>query len=162
MRWPRQNARAVDTSSHREAKIKHAAQADSAEILSSERRVSDWLEVDDIQYHKHIKQTPSLRASYQCGLDTFSEWICFEHRGYARAKAEQWWRVLAGSRIPCTVDEALDRQDEIAWPTHIRVAPEGKFWRIVGRRIDGVDYDVNLRVTGARSPSLKSKTWYRY
>jgi hypothetical protein len=39
----------------------------------------------------------------------------------------------------------LDRQDELPWPTHIRVAPEGKYWKIIARRIDGIDYDVNLR-----------------
>ena len=34
----------------------------------------------------------------------------------------------------------------MAWRTpHIRVEPEGRFWRIVARRIDGVDYDVNIR-----------------
>jgi hypothetical protein len=33
----------------------------------------------------------------------------------------------------------------IAWPTHIRVAPDGKYWRIIARRIDGIEYDVNLR-----------------
>ena len=43
--------------------------------------------------------------------------------------------------MPHTVEEALEREDEIAWPTHIRVEPEGRFWRIVARRIDGVDYD---------------------
>ena len=79
------------------AKIKHAAQADSAEILSNGRTPSDWLEVEDVEFRKHIKETPSLRVSYQCGIDTFSEWICLEHRGFARTKAEVWWRALAGT-----------------------------------------------------------------
>jgi DNA repair protein RadD len=126
-------------------KASHDARADSVEILSSRRAPSDWLEVDDVEYHKHIKETPSLKASYQCGADTFSEWICFEHQGYARAKAEQWWRALVDFDIPRTVNQALDRQDEVPWPTHIRVTPDGKYWKIIGRRIDGVDYDVNLR-----------------
>jgi DNA repair protein RadD len=126
-------------------KIKHAAQADSAEVLSSERRVSDWLAVEDVEFRKHIKETPSLRVSYQCGIDTFSEWICLEHQGLARTKAEVWWRALAGTGVPHTVNEALARDDEIAWPSHIRVAPDGKYWRIIGRRIDGVEYDVDLR-----------------
>jgi DNA repair protein RadD len=123
----------------------HDTRADNVEILSSRRALSDWLEVDDVEYHKHIKETPSLKVSYQCGVDTFNEWICFEHQGYARAKAEQWWRTLVNSDVPCSVSTALDRQDEIPWPTHIRVAPDGKYWKIIGRRVDGVDYDVNLR-----------------
>ena len=144
------------------AKIKHAAQADSAEILSNGRAPSDWLEVEDVEYRKHIKETPSLRVSYQCGYDTFSEWICLEHKGYARAKAEQWWRVLAGTGIPGTVDEALSRQDELAWPSHIRVAPDGKYWRIVGRRIDGIDYDVNLRPDWRSQPKPEITDEVRY
>ena len=139
------------------AKIKHAAQADSAEILSNGRAptttISDWLEVEDVEFRKHIKETPSLRVSYQCGIDTFSEWICLEHRGFPRAKAEQWWRALAPSTaVPHTVNEALDRQDELAWPSHIRVAPDGKYWRIVGRRIYGVDYDANMKVDWRSQP----------
>jgi hypothetical protein len=47
--------------------------------------------------------------------------------------------------VPCTVDEALQRQDELAEVTHIRVAPEGdRYWRIIGYRIDGENYDANL------------------
>ena len=126
-------------------KATHDAHADSVEIFSNRRSPSDWLEVDDVEYYKHIKETPSLKASYQCGADIFSEWICFEHQGYARAKAEQWWRALVDFDVPRTVNQALDRQDEIPWPTHIRVTPDGKYWKIIGRRIDGVDYDVNLR-----------------
>jgi DNA repair protein RadD len=134
-------------------KIKHAAQADNVEILSNGRAPSDWLEVEDVEFHRHIKETPSLRVSYQCGIDTFSEWICLEHGGYARAKAEVWWRVLAPSTsVPRTVNEALDRQDELAWPSHIRVAPDGKYWRIVGRRIYGVDYDANMKVDWRSQP----------
>ena len=89
--------------------------------------------------------TPSLKVSYQCGIETYSKWVCLEHQGVRHGKAEVWWRALAGTGVPHTVNEALDRQDEVLWPSHIRVAPDGKYWRIVGRRIDGVDYDVNLR-----------------
>lgn len=43
--------------------IKHEARADTVEILSSQRQRSDWLEVDDVQYVLHAKDTPSLRSS---------------------------------------------------------------------------------------------------
>jgi DNA repair protein RadD len=136
----------------RKARITHEVRADTAEILSSGRMRSDWIEVDDVQFYKHIKETPSLKAAYQCGLDTFSEWVCLEHQGFPRLKAEAWWRVLADAPVPDTIEEALARQDEIAWPSHIRVEPDGRFWRIVARRIDGVDYDVNLRVDWRSQP----------
>jgi DNA repair protein RadD len=136
----------------RKAKSLHATKADTAKILSSERTLCDWLAVEDVAFYKHIKETPSLKASYQCGFNVFYEWICLEHQGFARQKAETWWRVLAGTPIPQTIEEALEREDEIAWPSHIRVEPDGRFWRIVARRIDGIDYDMNLRVDWRSQP----------
>jgi DNA repair protein RadD len=139
----------------RKARVTHDVRADIADILSSARTRFDWIEVEDVEFRKHIKQTPSLRVSYQCGYMTFSEWICLEHQGFSRLKAEAWWHALADAPVPLTVEEALQREDEIAWPSHIRVEPDGKYWRIVGRRIDGVDYDVNLRVDWRSRPKLE-------
>jgi DNA repair protein RadD len=136
----------------RRTNITHEAKADTAEILSSGPARSDWFGVEDVSFFKHMKVTPSLKAAYQCGIDTFYEWACLEHQGLARLKAETWWRVLAGTAVPLTIEEALEREDEIAWPSHIRVEPDGRFWRIVARRIDGVDYDVNLRVDWRSQP----------
>ena len=128
---------------------KHAAYADRVAILSPPRTVSDWLEVEDIEYRFHHKETPSLRVTFQCGVQSFTKWVCLQHRGYPRTLAEQFWQVLSGGTpVPGTVDEALQRQDELAWVTHIRVAPEGeKYWRIIGYRIDGESYDGNLHRT---------------
>jgi hypothetical protein len=104
------------------------------------------LEVEDIEYRYHHKETPSLRVTFQCGVQSYAKWVCLQHRGYPRSLAEQFWRVLSGGTpVPCTVDEALQRQDELAEVTHIRVAPEGdRYWRIIGYRIDGENYDANL------------------
>jgi hypothetical protein len=32
-----------------------------------------------------------------------SEWICFEHTGFARTKAEQWWKLRSTEPPPATV-----------------------------------------------------------
>ena len=130
----------------RETKPKHAAYADTAAILSPPRVVSDWLEVEDIQYRFHNKETPSLRVTFQCGLQDFHKWVCLQHSGYARTQAERFWRILSGgTSVPRTVDEALERQDELAWVSHIRVAPRGeRYWDIIGYRIDDANYDGNL------------------
>jgi len=125
---------------------KHASYADRVAILSPRRIVSDWLEVEDIEYRFHHKETPSLRVTFQCEVQSFSKWVCLQHTGYARTLAEQFWRVLSGGTpVPRTVDEALERQDELGWVTHIRVTPEGdRYWRIIGYRIAGENYDGNL------------------
>ena len=131
----------------RNEKPKHAAYADTASILSLPRFLSDWLEVEDIEYCYHHKEIPSLRVTFQCGLQNFAKWVCLQHTGYARAQAERFWQALSGSTpVPRTIDEALQRQDELAGVTHIRVAPDGdRYWRIIGYRIGGENYDGNLR-----------------
>src|SRR5215831_13284748 len=117
--------------------VKHDARADTAEILSSQRKRSDWLEVDDVTCFYHHKDTPSLRVSYQGGIETFNKWICLQHAGWARALAEKWWRQMTGGeRPPDSVDEALARQDELLPVTHIQVAPSGKYWEIVAYRVE--------------------------
>jgi DNA repair protein RadD len=117
--------------------VKHDARADTAEILSSARKRSDWLEVDGVACFYHHKDTPSLRVSYQCGIETFNKWICLQHFGWARIFAEKWWRQMTGGeRPPDTVNEALARQDELLPVTHIQVAPSGKYWEIVAYRVE--------------------------
>lgn len=50
--------------------------------------------VTDVRYsiHKKPGSPDSLRVDYWSGLrKVASEWVCFEHDGWARAKAEAWW-----------------------------------------------------------------------
>jgi DNA repair protein RadD len=86
-------------------------------------------------------------VTFQCRVQNFAKWVCLQHTGYARAQAERFWQSLSGGTpVPRTVDDALQRQDELAWVTHIRVALDSdKYWRIIGYRIDGENYDGNLR-----------------
>jgi len=92
---------------------KHEALATSAGILSDQVSRSEF-EVAEVSYHVHYKRgdpsaAPSMRVDYRSGFaSTFSEWICLEHTGYARQKAEQWWRRRSNEPIPDTVDEAVD------------------------------------------------------
>ena len=71
---------------------------------------------------------------------------------FCSQKAEVWWRALAGTGVPHTSTRHLEREDEIAWPSHIRVAPDGKYLADCRRRIDGVDYDINLRADWRSQP----------
>jgi DNA repair protein RadD len=101
-----------------------------------------WLAVTGIEFARHEKRgepnkPPTLRVDYACGFVHHSEWVCFEHEGVARAKAEKWWRDMRGRRpAPASVDEALSRcQDgETAAPSDIVVKQDGKFTRVVSRR----------------------------
>lgn len=124
---------------------KHDATASSEGILSGQ--TSRWDEqVTDVSYHVHYKRDdpeapPTMRVEYQCGFNRwFREWVCFEHTGYARQKAEAWWRARSREAVPATVDEAVDlaTTGAIASTTQITVEKKAgeKFERIVGHALD--------------------------
>ena len=49
----------------------------------------------------------TLRVEYRIGFHQYqSEWICFEHTGWARQKAESWWRTRSNAPVPRTAAEA--------------------------------------------------------
>ncbi|MCC6906699.1 MAG: hypothetical protein IT430_02045, partial [Phycisphaerales bacterium] len=119
----------------------HDAEATSEGILSDQVTHSVY-EVTDVWYEVHHKRgdpdaPPTMRVYYQCGFaTTFSEWICFEHSGYPRRKAESWWVERSNEPVPDTVDEAVDlaRCGTLA-PTlsiTIRRKPGSRYDEVVG------------------------------
>lgn len=120
-------------------KPKHEAHAESqVGILSTESVPPQQVPVVDWQFHRHEKlgSPDSVRVAYLAGLNTFYEWLAFEHAGYAQQKAMQWW-VRHGGLLPTpkTVSEALERLNagEANMPATISVKPRGKFFDIVNR-----------------------------
>ena len=91
---------------------KHEAQASTEGILSGQTTRDDYT-VSETTYHIHFKRgdpsaPPTMRVEYRSGFNTyFREWVCFEHEGYARDKAEQWWRMRSHDLTPETVEEAV-------------------------------------------------------
>ncbi|GAA4443224.1 DEAD/DEAH box helicase [Novipirellula rosea] len=95
----------------------HDAEASEAGVLSGE--VTDIEhDVQDIIYRIHRKRDADedaprcLRVDYMIGLDHWqSEFICIEHSGYARRKAEAWWRDRCLDPCPTSAEVALDIAD---------------------------------------------------
>lgn len=128
-----------------EPKLKPSA---ATNALLSTQLGAEWIEVADVTYVRHQKPggRPSLRVDYRCGLVIHSEWICFEHTGFARQKAVAWWqrRALA-LPVPGTVDEALALAASLPKPTRIRVRPNGRFTDILAH-----DLSCSASSAGAR------------
>jgi DNA repair protein RadD len=87
-------------------------------------------------HQKAGKPTPVLKVSYKTPNKIISEYVCFEHSGYARDKAVVWWnKMISGESLrkspPKTVDEAMFRQLEVNQPDLIKVDYSGKFPNIV-------------------------------
>jgi len=83
--------------------VKIAPTAATLPVLSP--KAPQWVAVSNVSYSRHDKRGgwPSLKVTYSCGLTTYQEWICFEHQGYARRKAEDWWRIAKSrSTINCS------------------------------------------------------------
>jgi DNA repair protein RadD len=92
----------------------HDAKASEAGILSGQVTTTKY-QVDDVYYAMHSKRDAeegaprTLRVDYRVGWHDFkSEWVCFEHEGYARQKAIAWWRKRSDDPVPDTVDRALE------------------------------------------------------
>jgi DNA repair protein RadD len=92
---------------------RHDANASNAGILSGDVTDAEY-EILDINYSVHKKRDAaedaprSMRVDYRLGLDQWqSEWICFEHTGYARQKAAMWWQGRSPVPIPDTASEAV-------------------------------------------------------
>lgn len=86
---------------------------------------------------RHVKQgsPDSLRVTYSAGLMSYPEWVCLEHSGPMRFRAEQWWKRHGGAMpAPACVGDALERWAELSPPTHVQVRKNGKWFDLVGRR----------------------------
>lgn len=93
---------------------KHETKADAAAPLSGPP-IEERVAVTGVTYGSHLKRGAladaprTLRVSYELGMATVSEWVCFEHPpgGFARRKAEQWWSKRSPTPPPATVADAL-------------------------------------------------------
>lgn len=91
---------------------KHGTTPTDAGILSGEIKTTQH-DVENVYYTVHVKRGQpdaprSMRVDYQIGVGEFkSEWICFEHEGFARQKACAWWTKRSPDKIPSNVEEAV-------------------------------------------------------
>lgn len=102
------------------------------------------------EHHKEGKPT-SMRVDYDCGFRRWvSEWVCFEHAGFARKKAEQWWRERGGKEpIPETVDQARVRIEfgELRKVLSVTVDQRGEYPRLISVKLEETEAGVNEEFT---------------
>lgn len=73
-----------------------------------------------------------MRVEYRCGLVTYSEWLCFDHKGYPREKALKWWqkRMTGPGILPSGTADAIAKSATLRKPAEIRVRKNGKYTEI--------------------------------
>ncbi len=119
---------------------KHEAQAASVGILTGQVTDEEY-EVQDVTYSVHAKrgappEAPrSMRVTYRLGLSHWqSEFICVEHDGYARQKAEAWWR----RRSPDPVPDSAERAVEVVEAGGLAVTEAITVRTVVGEKYDRI------------------------
>jgi DNA repair protein RadD len=113
----------------------HEAEASVAPVLSQANNLVPAVHaVSDVTYSPHIKEgkPTSMKVTYRCGHLLFREWVCFEHKGYPRTKAETWWSVHGGQlSAPATVEQAIARQSEFLVPKEVWVRRTDDFFTVI-------------------------------
>jgi len=133
-------------------KAKHDSTASDAEVLSGVVKTADY-EVQDVYFGVHVKKNnpdgpQSMRVDYIIGVgESKSEWICFEHEGFARQKACQWWTKRSPDPIPSTAEEAVQaaKNGALAETKQITVRSVSgdPYERIVGYELGGKPEPIN-------------------
>jgi len=114
--------------------------ADAVPILSSS--APKWIAVKRRTFYRHDKPggTPSIRVEYLCGAVVHKEWICPEHKGYARILFEKWWRKHGGGDdAPLTIAAACAVAHDLKQCAEIQIKANGKHWEIVGHKLTDPD-----------------------
>ena len=114
----------------KDAKVSYAA------LLSAQREQEvTWHDISRVEYKLHRKEgkPDSVRVDYYDGfMRVASEWVCFNHTGYARQKAENWWLKREPVYYPTSVERILNwlQDNQIIEPTQIATRQNGKFTEI--------------------------------
>jgi len=127
-------------------KTKHETTASSEGILSDQASVNEYA-VQEVLYNVHTKkgaktESPrTMRVQYKIGFGSYiSEWICFEHTGFAWQKAVNWWIQRSDSTIPDNSEMAVffATNGRLKEPVKITIKhiPGQKFDKIVGYQFE--------------------------
>jgi len=81
---------------------------------------------------KEKNGVPMLVVSHECeGMKyPVREWVLLEHEGFARKKAEDWWKHRASFDVPATCEEAMTRLNDIQSIISLTQIKDGDFWRV--------------------------------
>lgn len=113
-------------------KIQQTASVD--ELVKVDLPVVETKDIDHVTYSLHTKtgKPPMVRVVYYCGLHNYSEFICVEHEGFAKHKANQWLRerLTIGLTTPVTSIGLLAIVNELRVPTRLEVWVNKQFPQI--------------------------------
>jgi len=130
--------------------------ASTDEIIKANLPQVEEFKIDHITYSDHIKQDRPLmmKVSYYSGLRVFSEYVCFEHEGFAQNKAKTWWRERTGLNFPNSTAEGIALCDQLTPVTSLRVWINKKYPEIMAHCFDGTHFGKEEKSTNTPSIGL--------
>lgn len=109
-----------------------------------------WEDVGIVTYNEHKKKEGirSMRVDYHSpiGLRIVSSWICLDHKGYAKMKADLWVSehiTREIKEIPYTVDDALKVSDLFKVPKRVLVDYFKEFPYVVDLEFEEAEKDLD-------------------
>lgn len=145
---------------------KHAGQDDTGALLSEQLEGAKPAfvnhKIDRVTYLPHVRlgKTPSVRIAYFEGARMVaSDFLCVEHKGYARTQAETWWfRHIGPGTVPINVSGAINEiramksQGRLTEPSSMDVDHTGKFPTITKRYYGNADATTRSDQAGHQRP----------
>jgi DNA repair protein RadD len=124
-------------------KLSH--EAGTAELIKVDLPIVEVFPVDHMTFSIHRKDgaPEMLKVAYYSGLSkAFYDYVCIEHVGFARSKAQRWWRERAHESIPmpATTREAIQMTNALRPVTHLRVWVNKKHPEVLAYCFDGTAF----------------------
>jgi len=126
--------------------VKLKAHASTQELIKGDSPVVEVFKVDHVTYsiHRKVNKPDAMKVTYYCGLQCLTDYVCFEHEGFAQRKARQWWRERMDITMPLQTKDAMELASQIPEPTHLRVWINKKYPEILSSCFDGSGFNKSM------------------
>lgn len=150
--------------------VKFKADAGTDDLIKGEMPVVQMAIIDHITVDEHRKlgKPPSVKVTYYYGYKAISQFICPEHEGYAGRLATKIWNERAGTEVPTTTEDAINRIRELRMPTHLRIWTNKKpYPEIMDMCYDGTafgtaektrEWDADIEIRGISNSKVAPPT----
>lgn len=112
--------------------------ASTSNIVKDEYIDPKWVDVDSVFYNIHSKRgsPSSLCVQYNCGMISFRDWVCIDHTGWAKVKAQKWIksRLPNGLGMPNNLRELYKITNSLKTPKSILVDTNKRFAQVINSK----------------------------
>lgn len=113
--------------------VKITKTASSQELVAQDKDkplpIVEKIPVSFVYYGKITKNNRDmLRVSYVCGIQTFTELVMLDHKGYALHRAHDWWRARFPGESPVADENESATTKALQYTSELKTPKEIKVW----------------------------------